>query len=255
MTPTRVRRLTAAALAGGMAALSLALASRAQEREPALWSYSGDSGPAQWAALDPNYKACGRGKSQSPVDIVDPAEAQLPPLQFAYQWKLKHVSHNGHAIQVDPEPGSWLRVGEQRFELQELHFHTPSETRIEGKRYPLEAHYFHKGAGGTLLMLAVLFEDGPINPSVGKILSTSPWSTDQIDASKLRVTERELLPAERGYFLYNGSLTTPPCTEDVRWIVLGAPLAVAASQIRAFEQIVGRNARELQPLHSRIVLR
>jgi carbonic anhydrase len=197
---------------------------------------------------------CGKGQNQSPLDIVDTVNADLPALSVAYRWELPEIAHLGHALQVSSAPGSWLTAKGHRFELVQFHFHSPSENRIKGKSFPLEAHFVHRGAAGELAVLAVLFEEGPANLSLGKILAGAPREKGKAAVS-LSLREKDLLPDSQAYYLYSGSLTTPPCTEGVRWFVLQSPRTVSAEQVAGFVRLVGPNARDPQPIGSRIVLR
>jgi carbonic anhydrase len=249
----RWRRLGGiAALAAGGALLALA----SQASDGVHWSYSGKSGPQHWSALSSDFALCGSGQNQSPIDIVDPADTDLPHLSIDYLWKLGEIVHNGHAIQLSALPGSKATVSGLELELLQFHFHTPSENRINGKSFPLEAHFVHKTTRGELAVIAVLFEnaDGE-NPSLDRILEAAPHKPGSVSAAELRLQEDDLLPRDRSYFLYSGSLTTPPCSEDVRWFVLQSPRGAAPAQVKAFAKLAGQNAREPQPLHSRLVLR
>jgi carbonic anhydrase len=218
------------------------------------WSYAGAQGQQHWSEISAEFQMCGKGQNQSPLDIVEAVDADLPALSVAYRWELPEIANLGHALQVSSAPGSWLTAKGNRFELVQFHFHSPSENRIQGKSYPLEAHFVHRNAAGELAVLAVLFDSGPANPSLGKILAAAPRAQGK-DSASLKLAEKDLLPENRAYYLYSGSLTTPPCTEGVRWFVLQSPRTVSADQAAEFVRLFGKNARDPQPLGSRIVLR
>lgn len=233
---------------------TLAAASRAGE--PAHWSYSGKSGPAHWFELSGDFALCKSGQSQSPIDIVDAVDAELPPLSIDYQWQLSQIVHNGHAIQLTAQPGSKIKVRDMDLELLQFHFHTPSENHVDGKSFPLELHFVHKNAQGELAVVAVLFESADAdNASLAQILAAAPPRKGERPVGELKLREDDLLPRDRSYYLYSGSLTTPPCGEGVRWFVLQSPRGVSEKQVKAFARLTGQNAREPQPLHSRLVLR
>jgi len=219
------------------------------------WSYSGESAAVHWGSLSPKFSACSEGRQQAPIDILDPVDAELPALELRYGLQLEQLAHTGHALQAFVFPGSWLVANGHRFELLEFHFHSPSENRIGGKQFPLEAHFVHRGLRGEIAMLGVLFEVGARNRSLADILAAVPHGPGTAEAGHLKLRAQDLLPDERAYFLYSGSLTTPPCTEGVRWFVMQTPLAGSTPQIAEFLAAVGPNARSAQPLHSRLVLR
>jgi carbonic anhydrase len=230
------------------------MASRAGES--AHWSYSGASGPTHWSELSGEFALCKSGQSQSPIDIVDAVDTELPPLSVDYQWQVSQIVHNGHAIQLSALAGSRIKVRDMQLELLQFHFHTPSENRIDGRAFPLELHFVHQNAEGELAVLAVLFEDADAdNASLAQILETAPRRKGERPAAELKLREDDLLPRDRSYYLYSGSLTTPPCSEGVRWFVLQSPRGVSAKQVKAFAKLAGTNAREPQPIHSRLVLR
>ena len=233
---------------------TLAVASRASES--AHWSYTGTSGPSHWSELSNDFALCRSGQSQSPIDIVDAVDTELPPLSIDYQWQVSQIVHNGHAIQLTALAGSHVRVRDMQLELLQFHFHTPSENRLEGKSFPLELHFVHRNTEGELGVLAVFFESADAdNASLAQILDTAPRQKGERPAAELKLREDDLLPRDRSYYMYSGSLTTPPCSEGVRWFVLQSPRGVSAKQVKAFAKLAGKNAREPQPLHSRLVLR
>lgn len=251
---TELGRWTCAAVGATALLAAWTVASRASES--AHWSYAGASGPAHWSELSSDFALCQSGQSQSPIDIIDAVDTELPPLSVDYQWQLGQVVHNGHAIQLSALPGSHIKVREMQLELLQFHFHTPSENRIDGRSFPLELHFVHRNPEGELAVVAVLFEnaDGD-NPSLAQILETAPPRKGERPATELKLREDDLLPRDRSYFLYNGSLTTPPCSEGVRWFVLQSPRGASPKQVKAFAKLAGENARDPQPLHSRLILR
>lgn len=217
------------------------------------WSYAGHGGPAAWGALDQDYATCKLGKVQSPVDIRGAQAADLPAIRFDYKPVPLKVVDNGHTIQVNYAPGSSIVVGEARYELVQFHFHKPSEEKIGGKAHAMVAHLVHKGPDGKLAVVAVLLDRGSANPAIATIWKNLPRQKDKESAAAVDIDAATLLPADKAYYTYQGSLTTPPCSEDVRWFVLKTPVKMAQGQIAAFGKHYPMNARPTQPLNGRTV--
>ncbi|MDX7758403.1 carbonic anhydrase [Aeromonas hydrophila] len=218
------------------------------------WEYSGEAGPAQWARLTPEFGQCA-GSNQSPVNLDGLVEAELAPLQFHYLAGGRSVTNNGHTVQVDYAPGSSLELDGMRFELKQFHFHAPSENLIKGKSYPLEGHLVHANAKGELAVVAVMFESGRANAALSQAWQVLPAKAGESHAFKEPISAEQLLPAKRDYYRFSGSLTTPPCSEGVRWLVMKQPVQVSQAQIDAFKAVMHHpNNRPVQPLHGRLVL-
>lgn len=215
------------------------------------WSYSGAEGPSHWGGT------CATGKVQSPIDIrTTSAKAQkLPPLAFSYRPTPLHIIDNGHSIEVDVDKGSTLAVGGVRFPLVQFHFHKPSEEAINGRHFAMVAHLVHRDAEGNLAVVAVPLEAGTANPLVATLWRNLPHQKGK-EASPTGVTinPSQLLPSNLSYFSFVGSLTTPPCTEGVRWFVLKTPLHVSSAEIAAFAKLYPANSRPIQPVHGREIL-
>lgn len=252
-----MRILRAAALLAASAWL-VGGASPAGAAEKAHWGYEGKDGPGHWATLGPEYSGCA-GKSQSPVDLVQARmiEAELPALVLSCQPTPLNVVNNGHTIQVDCAGNSTLQVDGRTFHLKQFHFHSPSENLIDGKSYAMEAHLVHADDEGNLAVVAVMIESGAANAFLDKVWANLPATAGaRAQPAGVSVNVADLLPADRDYYRYDGSLTTPPCSEGVRWLVLEAPVSASAAQIHAFEQAVGHhNNRPLQALNGRVVIR
>lgn len=219
------------------------------------WGYEPHNGPAVWGRLDPAYETCSLGGEQSPIDLSRARSAQVDPVEFAYRSGRSTVENTGHSIQVNPEPGSGIVVGGVRFELEQFHFHHRAEHTIEGVRLPLEMHFVHRSGDGSLVVVGVLFREGPANRALGPVWSSLPRGAESPRALPDRVDLPALLPERRTSWRYSGSLTTPPCTEGVAWIVLTEPLTLSAAQIEAFAAIFPNNYRPVQPLGERVLLR
>ncbi|EIM1707120.1 carbonic anhydrase family protein [Aeromonas dhakensis] len=218
------------------------------------WEYSGEAGPAKWASLTPEFGQCA-GRNQSPVNLSGLVKAELAPLQFHYLAGGHSVTNNGHTVQVDYAPGSSLELDGMHFELKQFHFHAPSENLIEGKPYPLEGHLVHANDQGELAVVAVMFEPGKANGALSQVWQSLPAKAGEQHALKEPVSAEPLLPAKRDYYRFSGSLTTPPCSEGVRWLVMKQPVQVSEAQIDTFKAVMHHpNNRPVQPLHGRLVL-
>jgi carbonic anhydrase len=226
--------------------------------EPVHWDYQGEHGPGHWVSLSAEFSACA-GKNQSPVDLL-PArmiEAELQPISFDYRPVPLDITNNGHTIQVNCAPGSGIAVEDGMFGLKQFHFHSPSENRVDGEAFPLEAHFVHADSSGQLAVVAVMFQVGDPHGAFGHI-----WEHMPREAGTGGVVEGEaldplrLLPENRDYYRFNGSLTTPPCTEGVRWYVMKAFSFVGQEQLDAFRAVMHHdNNRPVQPINARPVLK
>ena len=219
------------------------------------WTYSGDTGPAKWAALESEYSACALGKLQSPIDIRDGVakKADLPAIMFDYKPSPLAIVDNGHTIQVDYAPGSFITAQGKRYELVQFHFHKPSEEKINGKGADMVAHLVHKNADGNLAVVAVMLKTGHANKLVETLWKNLPAEKERETAVEgVQVNAADLLPAKKaGYYTFTGSLTTPPCSEGVTWFVLKTPTSISNSEVARFAQLYPMNARPTQPLNGR----
>lgn len=239
----------------GLAGLALCPACAAVAAEAPHWSYEGAHGPAHWGDLNAASKVCSVGWQQSPIDIGETIRAQLPPLGVTWRRKADTIVNNGHTIQVNVGEGSSLAVGGDRFVLLQFHFHRPSEHRIGNRSYPMEVHFVHRHATGKLAVVGVLMTAGRANPSFKKVVTTMPQKEGPAVPADPGIDPNGLLPQRRGYYRYEGSLTTPPCSETVDWLLLTQPIPVAEADIDAFAKLYAMNARPTQKLERRFVLR
>jgi len=224
--------------------------------DKAHWGYEGEGGPEHWGDLDPKYAACKDGKNQSPIDIKGQIEAELAPIAIAYGAEGNEILNNGHAIQVNVAPGSKITVDGTEFELKQFHFHSPSENTVDGESFGLELHFVHADANGNLAVIGVMFKEGEANPVLAELWSQMPKNADEKVALKAKVDPSALLPADRDYYRFNGSLTTPPCSEGVRWLVMKNPLTASKAQIQQFLEVMHHaNNRPVQPVNARPVLK
>jgi carbonic anhydrase len=219
------------------------------------WGYAGEGGPEHWGDLSPQFAACKEGRKQSPVDLTGMVDVELPAIEFAYGMVPLEVLNNGHTIQANYAAGSRIAVAGQTYDLLQFHFHSPSENTINGRSFPLEAHLVHKAADGRLAVVAVMFEEGATNAVLEKVWKVMPAEEGSVErAENESVSVDELLPASRDYYAFDGSLTTPPCTEGVKWMVLKQPMTVSPEQVQHFVHTLhGPNNRPVQPLYGRTV--
>ena len=197
---------------------------------------------------------CDSGQRQSPIDITRSTPQKLAPLNFDYRATPLKLADDGHTVRVRFGNGSQLLIGNQRYTLQQFHFHTPGGDRIAGEEFPMAAHLLHKSQSGQLLAVVVLFRTGAENPLLTSLLPLIPARADGDHVvAGATVNALSLIPAQHGYYRYTGSLTAPPCTEGLDWIVLKQPLELSASQLARYRKRFADNARAVQPLHQRVV--
>lgn len=218
------------------------------------WSYSGDSGPQNWARLSPDYAQCAHGQRQSPIDIRDGARLNLAPIEIDYQPVPLRIVDNGHTVQINYDAGSSIRVQDTRYELKQIHFHNPAEEVVNGKAFSLSAHFVHESADKRLAVVAALFEPGEENAFLSALWAHLPLEPHrEIVLASVRLDWTELLPADRRYYTYMGSLTTPPCSEGVLWLVMKTPLLISPEQINVFARLYVMNARPVQESNGRLI--
>jgi len=220
------------------------------------WSYGGEGGPEHWGELKPEYRQCAVGQRQSPIDIREGIRVDLEPIQFDYRPSGFAVLDNGHTIQVTVAPGNALQVMGRRYELQQFHFHRPSEERINGRSFDMVAHLVHKDAEGRLAVVAVLLDRGRDNrpqPLVQTIWNNLPLEKQEPLNGPGLLDLKLLLPEDQAYYTYMGSLTTPPCSEGVLWMVMRQPLQLSAEQIAIFARLYPMNARPIQGGSGRLI--
>jgi len=220
---------------------------------PRHWDYQGAAGPDHWAELSAEFATCGHGSRQSPIDIRDGIKVDLEPIAFAYHPTGFRVIDTGQTVQVDVDPGSSIEVLGRHYELQQFHFHNPSEERIDGRQFAMVAHLVHKSADGRLAVVAVLLEPGSANAIVQAVWNNLPLEKGEPVVARKRLEIAALLPEDRGYYTYMGSLTTPPCSEGVLWMVMRQPVQLSAEQIAIFARLYPMNARPVQRLGGRLI--
>lgn len=218
------------------------------------WSYKGEEGPAHWQDLCSGFSACG-GKVQSPINIETSkvvSDTHLLPIEISYQYTPVDIVNNGHTVQFNVSGNNSILLGGKTYQLLQFHYHALSEHTINGEHAPIEVHFVHRYSDTDLAVLGILFDEGESYELFQSYLNKFPkekghyTSTDSISLSSL-------LPKDLGYYSYNGSLTTPPCSELVSWYVLKEPLQASAEEINQFSNILHNNYRPVMPLNGRLV--
>ncbi len=220
----------------------------------AHWGYVGIEGPEHWAMLSPQYMTCETGSKQSPINIHAPQHSNAQEtLVFEYRPTRIYIANNGHTIQVDYKSNSMLHVNDRTYHLRQFHFHDPSEHEIEGISYPMELHLVHQNSKGHIVVVSVFLELGTANSWIASIWDWMPKTASE-KLTPLSMNVADILPAHTHHYMYKGSLTTPPCTEGVEWILLKESVRISADQRKQFADIIGANARPVQPIHERDVV-
>ncbi|MDW6004884.1 carbonic anhydrase [Vibrio mangrovi] len=214
------------------------------------WGYEGENGPEHWGHV---AKICETGKNQSPINVTNTIKSDVKPLAIQYQGQVTALTNNGHTLQATVTGDNVLTVDGKRFELKQFHFHTPSENLIKSRQYPLEAHFVHQDSEGNLAVIAVMFETGAADDELAKLTHTLPGKGDSVSIAQV-FPVKNLLPATQNYYRFNGSLTTPPCSEGVRWFVMKQPKTLSAEQESTLVSAMGYNNRPVQMQNARTVL-
>jgi carbonic anhydrase len=233
--------------------------------EEPVWHYDGPAGPEHWAELSNRFVTCRDGRQQSPIDITLPVPGgvlpalrlQFPPaaLRIAHHEHVADGINNGHTVQISYDDGDTLMLGDAAYELVQYHFHSPSEHTFSGRPFPMEMHMVHRASSGALAVVSVFIEQGRHNPAFDPIWANLPTEKGvEKHYEHVTVDVDELLPATHASYRYEGSLTTPPCTESVQWILLATPITLDTSQIHMITRLIGDNSRPVQALHGRPVV-
>ncbi|MFT7054232.1 MAG: carbonic anhydrase [Psychromonas sp.] len=219
------------------------------------WGYSGEHGADHWAKLSPDNFACS-ASNQSPVNLTGFIEADLSPIKFNYKAGGSEILNNGHTVQINYQSGSTINIDGSEFALLQVHFHAPSENHIKGKSYPLEAHLVHADKAGNLAVVAVMYEQKEENLAFAAAWQQMPMHSGDKQQLNTLFNIDGILPGNRDYYRFNGSLTTPPCSEGVRWLVLKESVSVSAEQVKAFSSALsGPNNRPIQATNARVILK
>lgn len=227
--------------------------------EPAAWGYYGEIAPRFWATLDQRYAQCATGQVQSPINLTERQAvnaASMPGLDIAYRQVPLRLIHSDHGLRGNYPLGSFIRLGDERYEFTHYIFRTPSEHQLEGFAYPMEIQLYHRDGEGNQVVMSVIVQEGRDNPALEKILANLPSEKD-----RLQVMEGQLfnpvsfLPNNKQFYRYLGSLTTPPCSEGVVWLVFKNPVEASIGQLVRMHELMGDNVRPLQPLNRRLPLK
>lgn len=243
-----------------LAAITLTMSSLvlAGEATTIHWGYDQEIGAAHWGELSEQYKTCSTGKNQTPINIHHTYRIRdQHPIEINYQAAPKTIIFNGHTVQVNTESErDYLQIEHEKFNLKQFHFHTPSENQINGKNFPLELHFVNQNAQGELTVLAVMFKLGKENSEISKMWADISTEENHPQPLRAQVNLTKLLPTQHGYYRFSGSLTTPPCSEGVTWIVLKQPLTLSEKQLEQFKDVLKQhsNNRPIQPLNGRLII-
>ena len=246
------RPASVASAAAGDANLDIA-ANAGQSLLPTHWDYEGAQGPDAWSKLRPEFNKCATGTRQSPIDIRGGIAVDLEPIQFDYRPSAFSVIDNGHTVQVNVEPGNAITITGKRYELVQFHFHRPSEERVNGRQYDMVAHLVHKDAEGHIAVVAVLLDRGSAQSIVQSVWNNLPLEKGDEVRAGTRIDLSQLLPEDKRYYTYMGSLTTPPCSEGVLWMVMKQPVTISVEQVAIFSRLYPMNARPIQQADGRLI--
>lgn len=231
--------------------------SKEEHKHDVVWGYEGKRGPEYWGTLSPAFRLAEDGKQQSPIDIQlkDATKRNLPPLRFEYRKERISAVNNGHTIQHNEQPGSFLHVGDRTYTLEQFHVHVPSEHLFDGRHAAMEVHLVHRSESGEVAVVAVLVQPGTDNPvDLPQYKEIPKAPGEKVVAESAFRDPLDILPRDRGYLTYKGSFTTPPCTEGVRWIVMVSPVEIRPAAFVEFRRTIGGSNRPVQPLFDRRVL-
>lgn len=234
---------------------SMTLTAQASQSGP-HWGYEGAAGPAAWGAM--GFPVCSQGKTQSPVNISQETPTNQKPISFDYVPSPINAVNNGHTVQFNFQPGSFIMIDGKRFDLKQFHFHSPSEDTVDGKAFAVQMHLVHKSADDQLAVVGVFMEEDGTgtshssgNSSLDKVFGALPGNSGLTLTGTELIDIRELLPKDQQAWHFMGSLTTPPCSEGVAWYVMKKPITIAPKQLARFRSIYHGNARPVQPWNSR----
>jgi carbonic anhydrase len=237
--------------------LLIGMSACAPKNGPALapasahWTYEGEEGPSHWGELDPAYEMCEKGKSQSPIDISTPSEQDLANIVFHYKPGEVNILNNGHTTQVNYDAGSYIELDGARYDVVQFHYHTPSEHEIKGNLFAAELHIVHKSADGELAVIGLLLQEGSENTAFDPFINNLPAEKSEEKDAGVMIDIADLLPGVQTTFRYSGSLTTPPCSEGVHWLVMTNPVELSSGQLSKLESLFDGNNRPVQPLNDR----
>jgi carbonic anhydrase len=221
---------------------------------PPHWTYTGNTGADKWGSLSREFATCSLGQRQSPIDIRKTVRADLPPIEFAYKPVALSIVDNGHSIRVDTPGAGSITVDGETYDLRHFNFHKPSEEKINGKTYAMAAHLVHQSKSGKLAIVAVLMEAGKEQALIRTLWNNLPLEQDKpLTRAELKIDPSQILPGKRNYYTFLGSLSTPPCTEGVLWLVLKTPVQVSKEQLSSIATVYKNNVRPVQAVNGRVI--
>jgi carbonic anhydrase len=242
------------ALALTSSGLSTLSRNAATAQDDAEWSYEGDTSPDEWGTLDEDYASCSTVGSQSPIDIADASATDLVDVTVNFPpASPMTIVNNGHTVEVTIDPGSTSEIDGVVYELKQFHFHTPSEHAIDGEHQAMELHLVHKSADDVSAVLSVLLREGAANAALEPVFANMPAEAGTEQEVDVEIDPASFLPAQSSTFRFTGSLTTPPCSEGVNWLIFVEPVEISAEQIAVFQAIFAANARPLQLTNDRVI--
>ena len=231
-------------------------ASTAAFAEAPHWQYKGEHGAEHWGDISSKFSLCKKGVNQSPINISSTIEAKLPELDINYQASRVSLVNNGHTIQANISGKNTFANDAGKYDLRQFHFHSPSENTIDGKSFPLEMHFVHADQDGGLAVIGVMFEKGNENKALSSLWQNMPEEKNNEMLVSALFESQQLLPKNKDYFRFNGSLTTPPCSEGVRWFVMQQPIEASSTQIAQFRDVMhGDTNRPVQAVNARVILK
>lgn len=230
--------------------VAITIASLFNVAQASEWGYEGEHSPEHWGNVS---ATCAMGVNQSPINLNTITDAKLAPLDIQYAGKVTALSNNGHTLQATIEGSNSFTIDGIEFDLKQFHFHTPSENEINNKSYPLEGHFVHADKDGSLAVIAVMFDMGEQNAQLASLIETLPKTGETVDLAQ-PFDVKDMLPSYSSYYRFNGSLTTPPCSEGVRWFVLKEAKSLSEGQEQLMSDVMGENNRPLQAKNARVVL-
>lgn len=221
------------------------------------WGYEGEGSPEHWSEINAENQLCQQGMNQSPININTTYKAHINPLKNSYSEGPVSIINNGHTVQANFAEGAKdsVKIDGVVYTLQQLHFHAPSENTLHGKHYPMEMHLVHKNAEGEVAVVAVMFTTGKSNSELAKLWQAMPAQADHLQPLEKGIDINKLLPKDKTHYRFSGSLTTPPCSEGVSWLVLKTPVTLSEEQLKQFTSTMRHhNNRPTQPLHGRVIV-
>lgn len=227
------------------------------QHEDTHWSYEGETGPENWGELDSKYAACVDGREQSPIDIIEKETTKVNKRNLTIHYKTADFSiiNNGHSIQASGDNNTnYITLDKQKFELKQFHFHTPSEHQLNEKSYEMEVHFVHENNKGELAVIGLFIKEGNENKALKNLFSSLPKEEGSKVEETMNIAINEIVPDNQQSFQYKGSLTTPPCSEGVNWIVMKEAIEMSSQQINSFKTIFNDNHRPVQAVNNREVV-